>query len=81
MVWLAPSCLEHKAAIQEGVINFMRHLISLERAGTVQNTIPCAMRRPHSEANHDVSTSHSYTAYIKHSVVLRLQKTCTFHKL
>ena len=31
MVWLAHSYLEHKAAVQEGVMNFMRHLSSLER--------------------------------------------------
>ena len=40
IVWLAPSYLEHKAVIQEGVMNFMRHPHSLERSGTVQNTIP-----------------------------------------
>ena len=45
MVWLAPSYLEHKAAIQEGVMNFMRYLKSLERVGTVQNTIPEALRK------------------------------------
>ena len=45
MVWLAPSYLEHKAAIQEGVMNFMRHLNSLEHVGTVQNTIPDELER------------------------------------
>ena len=29
MLWLAASYLEHKAAIQEGVMNFMRHHESL----------------------------------------------------
>ena len=39
MLWLAASYLECKAAIQEGVMKFMR-ISSLERVGTVQNTIP-----------------------------------------
>ena len=35
MLWFAPSYLEHKAAIQEGVMNFVPYLNSLERVGTV----------------------------------------------
>ena len=45
MVWLAPSYLEHKATIQEGVMRFMPHFNSLERVGTVRNTIPDDLER------------------------------------
>ena len=45
MVWLAPSYLEHKAPIQEGVMNFMGYLQSLERVETVQNIIPEPLRK------------------------------------
>ena len=42
---LHPRALEHKAATQEGVMNFMLHFNSLERVGIVQNTTPEALRK------------------------------------
>ena len=45
MAWLAPSYLEHEAAIQERVMNFYGLSHSLERVETVQNTIPVELER------------------------------------
>ena len=45
MMWLAPSYVEHEATSQEVVMNFMPHLESLERVGTVQNTTPEELER------------------------------------
>ena len=45
LMWLAPSYVEHEATSQEGVMNFMPCLKSLERVGTVRNTIPEELER------------------------------------